>query len=403
MMERSCYLAADQPDEWIECICKVAFQRTPAPCSTVVNTPSPQPLMEENAIYSSWQETLEYPVAVFPTEASARCHLKGNYLMVPLPEQLVLKDVQSGKALYTWPYAFLRRFGQEKTIFSFEAGRRCSSGEGLFTFNTVRAAEICATISAAIDCQKAILLMDGDKKAGLSSVPDSMQKGGCCPWPTNMESLEEKKPIYERTPVGLVDVGLSAMPPSDTFSASSEKGAPESPIIYASIGKSFPPLFQPCGKVEAEPKEQRGQLSDHLYENLCALEQQRPLRSESLGFSYRDSPEGSGGSSSSSSTELSPIYDNSPMAAKCSSSHPCPSPTTGADSSPEIQHPPYLLDYQEAAKGSEGSAKPKARGAGAFRHKLVTMLSRDAGTPKTASKNTSATDKSLQTPPTVGD
>ncbi|XP_042307761.1 docking protein 3 isoform X1 [Sceloporus undulatus] len=390
MMERSYFLAADQPDEWIECICKVAFQRTPAPCSTMVNTPSPQPLMEENTIYSSWQETWEYPVAVFPTEASARCHLKGNYLIVPLREQLVLKDVQSGKAIYTWPYAFLRRFGQEKTIFSFEAGRRCSSGEGLFTFSTVRAAEICTTISAAIDRQKAILLMDGDKKAGLSAVPDSMQKSSCCPWPTNMESLEEKEPLYERTPVGLVDVGLPAVPPSDSFSASPEKVAPELPIIYASIGKSFPPLFQPCGMVEAEPKEQRGQLSDHLYENLCALEQQRALQSESLGFSYRDSLEGSG----SISTEPSPIYDNSPVAAKRSSSHPCPSPTTGADSSPEIQHPPHPLDYQEAARGSEGNTKPKARGAGAFRHRLVTMLSRDTGTPKTISKNTSATDKS---------
>lgn len=39
--------------------------------------------------------------------------------MVPLPEQLVLKDVQSGQIHYSWPYTFLRRFGQEKVNSSF--------------------------------------------------------------------------------------------------------------------------------------------------------------------------------------------------------------------------------------------------------------------------------------------
>ncbi|XP_060621628.2 docking protein 3 [Anolis sagrei] len=389
MMERNCFLAVDQPDEWIECICQLAFQKPPGPCSAVVNTPSPRPLMEENTIYSSWQEACEYPVVVFPTEASARCHLKGNYLVVPLFDQLVLKDVQSGQTLYTWPYTFLRRFGQEKNLFSFEAGRRCSSGEGLFTFNTTRAAEICTTVSAAIDHQKAILLMDGDKKAGLSSVQDSKQKAGCWSWPAIVESPEEKEPLYAGNPVGLADRDLPAA--SDGLFASPKVGAPETPIIYASIGKSFPPLSQPYGNTEAEPKEQKDRLSDHLYENLRALEQQRILYSEALDFGCRDSPEGS---ASSSNTESSPIYDNSPVAARRSSNHPCPSPTTAADPSPEIQHPPPMLGCQDAAGGSEGSSKPKARGAGAFRHKLVTMLSREGGASKATSKNESAMGKS---------
>ncbi|KAJ7316593.1 hypothetical protein JRQ81_002755 [Phrynocephalus forsythii] len=379
LMERSCLLAADQPDDWIERICQLAFQRASAQPSSAGNTPSPQPVMEENAIYSSWQKTAcEYPVTVIPTEASARCHLKGNYLMVPLAEQLVLKDVQSGQGLYTWPYTFLRRFGQEKSMFSFEAGRRCNSGEGLFTFNTVRAAEICRTVLAAIEHQKALLL-EGEKKASLPSALNSMQKAGPWPWPAARESLEETPPLYAINPAKPMERGESET---------------EEPIIYASIGRSVPPLFQPCGKTEAKVKEQGEQLSDHLYENLRALEQGVVLCPlEPVGFRGRDSLEGGSGSSQ----EASPIYDNSPLVTKRSACHPSANPSIGApDSSPERQcPPPQLLDCQEAVSGGEGNVKSKSRGPGAFKHKLVTMLSRDGGgAQKAASRSVSPMDKS---------
>ncbi|KAM6471739.1 docking protein 3 isoform 2-T2 [Liasis olivaceus] len=374
MLERNWLLAADQPNEWIECICQLAFQRRPAQSSTVGNTPSSQPLMEENAIYSSWQKMCEFPVSIFPTEASARCHLKGNYLMVPLPEQLVLKDVQSGQIHYTWPYTFLRRFGQEKTVFSFEAGRRCDSGEGLFTFNTAQAAEICRAVSAAIDRQKAIL-MENNK---ISQAQDCMQKVGAWSWPSGTESLEEVQPLYARTPKGSMEMSLS----SENHSVSPELESPEAPIIYASIGKNLPLMFLPWGKAETESQEQGAQLSDHLYENLHDLEQ-RASGSECLGFNYRDSPEGS-----NNNDQLS-IYDNSPVTVKRLSSHP--SSSARADSSPDRLCPSHLLDGQEAASGGEGSGRPKARGAGAFKHKLVTMLSREGGGGK--SKNSSPVDK----------
>ncbi|XP_053148665.1 docking protein 3 [Hemicordylus capensis] len=376
MVERSFLLAAENPDDWIECICQLAFQKKPASSSTPGNAPSPQHLMEENAIYSSWKETCEFPVVAFQTEASARCHLKGNYLLVPLAEHLMLKDSQSGKTLYTWPYAFLRRFGQEKTVFSFEAGRRCESGEGLFTFNTLRAAEIFRAVSAAIDCQKAALL-ETDRKAGVSPGQDCMQKAGGWSWPSSAENLEEMQPLYTRNPKEDVEMGLSLVPSNNSRSASPESGDREPPIIYASIGKSSPILFQPWGKTEAESKWQGEQVSsEHLYENLRALEQ------HTLG--YRDFPDGN---------EPSPLYDNSPVVAKCSSSHPGLNPSVRADSSPETQRHPKV-DCKGTESGDDGNAKPKARGAGAFKHKLVSMLSREGGASKTSSKNTSPVDKS---------
>ncbi|XP_070594932.1 docking protein 3 [Erythrolamprus reginae] len=366
MLERNWTFAADQPNEWIEFICQLAFQRRPSQSSSVGSTSSPQPLMEENSIYSSWKEVCEFPVSVFPTEASARCHLKGNYLMVSLPEQLVLKDVQSGQIQYNWPYTFLRRFGQEKTAFSFEAGRRCDSGEGLFTFNTSQAAEICKTVSAAIEQQKAVLMED-NKKGGISQAQDYMQKAKLCSWPSGTQSSDEVQPF----PKGSVEINLS----SDNHSVSPQLEEP--PIIYASIGKSFPLTFQPWAKAETESLEQGAQLSDHLYENLHDLEQ-RASASESGGFGYRDSPEGSNGD------QQMPIYD-SPKTVKRLSGHLISS--AKADSSPDRQCPSHLLDGQETASGGDRSDRPKARGAGAFRHKLVTMLSREGGGGKNKNSN----------------
>lgn len=255
-----------------------------------------------------------------------------------------------------------------QTVFSFEAGRRCDSGEGFFTFNTSQAIEICKAVSAAIEHQKAILMEN--KKAGISQAQDCIQKAGVWSWPTGTETLEEMQPLPK-------EVSLS----SENHSVSPELESPEAPIIYASIGKSFPLMFQSWGKTEAESHEQGAQLSDHLYENLHDLEQ-RSSGSERLGFSYRDSPEGS-----NNQDQLS-IYD-SPKTLKRLSGHLSSNPR--ADSSPDGQCPSHLLDGQETTSRGERSGRPKAKGAGAFRHKLVTMLSREGGGGK--NKNSSHVDK----------
>ncbi|XP_060094811.1 docking protein 3 [Heteronotia binoei] len=369
MMARNYIMAADEPDDWIECVCQLAFQRTPASSSTAGDIPKLKPQMEENVIYSSWQETCEFPVVVFHTEASSRCHLKGNYLLVTLSEHLELKDSQSGQTLYTWPYALLRRFGQDKTVFSFEAGRRCDSGEGLFTFNTIHAAEIYRVVSAAIDHQKATLL-EAEKNTGISSTQDSTQKVGVWSRPTTLESLEEMQSLYAETPKGTVEM---------------EIGTSEPPIIYASIGRSF---FQPW--TETVPKVHEGQVSDHLYENLCSREQ-RPFSPNSPNVTYSDSLE-------ARNSDPSPIYDNSPVTITGSSSHPGMNPSTEAESSSESQYHHLLLcKATEDRVEGEGEAlvnnKPKTRGTGALKHKLVSLLSRDGGIPKASSKNISPVDK----------
>ena len=43
---------------------------------------------------------------------------------------------------WKWPFKFLRKYGFEENIFTFEAGRRCPGGQGLYAFASERANEI---------------------------------------------------------------------------------------------------------------------------------------------------------------------------------------------------------------------------------------------------------------------
>ena len=55
---------------------------------------------------------------------------------------------------WRWPFKFLRKYGYERNIFSFEAGRRCPGGQGLYAFSSERASEIHETIEENIHGKK---------------------------------------------------------------------------------------------------------------------------------------------------------------------------------------------------------------------------------------------------------
>uniref|UniRef100_A0A8C9L2Y8 Docking protein 2 n=1 Tax=Pavo cristatus TaxID=9049 RepID=A0A8C9L2Y8_PAVCR len=115
------------------------------PCSRVQTSPPPPP---------SPGVEHDFEVTLRATESSERCRLRGRFVLRAGEEALELRDVQSREVLYSWPYRFLRRFGRDKVTFSFEAGRRCTSGEGNFEFETRQGNEIFQVIESAIAVQR---------------------------------------------------------------------------------------------------------------------------------------------------------------------------------------------------------------------------------------------------------
>ncbi|KAL0967200.1 hypothetical protein UPYG_G00249080 [Umbra pygmaea] len=64
----------------------------------------------------------------------------GSGLMELTEEELVLHTRK--RDAVRWPYLCLRRYGYDSNLFSFESGRRCQTGQGIFAFKCGRAEEI---------------------------------------------------------------------------------------------------------------------------------------------------------------------------------------------------------------------------------------------------------------------
>ncbi|XP_029576109.1 docking protein 2 [Salmo trutta] len=149
--QRRYILASENYHDWVGALCQLAFQKESGHTETRekergggVGIP-----MEENELYATWK-TAQYQVTVKTNEASRRCQLTGSYLLLPERDALLLQDLQTGATVYCWPYHLLRRFGQVKGGFSIEAGRRCSSGEGQFTFLSKHAPQIYKAMEDAL-------------------------------------------------------------------------------------------------------------------------------------------------------------------------------------------------------------------------------------------------------------
>uniref|UniRef100_A0A8D0H489 Docking protein 2 n=1 Tax=Sphenodon punctatus TaxID=8508 RepID=A0A8D0H489_SPHPU len=156
-----CYLLAAESAEaadWILKLCELAFPvRAMALGKEGLNPKTCSLSMEENSLYSTAHKVVarkEFDVTVRATHASERCRLWGRFILRAEEDTLELQDLQTGEVLYSWPYRFLRRFGRDKVTFSFEAGRRCASGEGSFEFETNQGNEIFQVIELAISAQR---------------------------------------------------------------------------------------------------------------------------------------------------------------------------------------------------------------------------------------------------------
>ncbi|XP_067657894.1 uncharacterized protein [Haliotis asinina] len=75
-------------------------------------------------------------------ETSKRCHLNGAYNLLVEDSRLCLCDLTSNRVLYKSPYKYIRRYGKTRSSFHFEAGRKSSSGEGIFDMETNQGSEI---------------------------------------------------------------------------------------------------------------------------------------------------------------------------------------------------------------------------------------------------------------------
>ncbi|XP_028920481.1 docking protein 2 [Ornithorhynchus anatinus] len=277
--ERLSLLAAPSLEcgDWLQAICRLAFPMQRGEWREAAGQESysaqlrDSPCMEENSLYSSSGAALpckEFAVKVRRTDASERCRLRGSYVLRTGESALELRrSSEPGKQLYTWPYRFLRRFGRDKVTFSFEAGRRCASGEGSFEFETRLGNEIFLALEKAISAQKNSESSGPPVQPVLIPAPPRPES----PYSRPHDSL----PPPSATP---------AAPPQRSRPPEGDYAVPFDTVARSLLSNSFRGLLANSPQAPQPPKPPRSPPADPLYDSI----DERP----SLPDPIYDEPEG---------------------------------------------------------------------------------------------------------------
>ncbi|XP_075457544.1 docking protein 2 isoform X2 [Ascaphus truei] len=211
--------------------------------------------LQDNSLYSTSRETGgQFEVRVRQTEASSRCGLSGTYTLTAESVGLTLRERQGGSVLYSWPYPFLRRFGRDKTMFSFEAGRRCTSGEGNFEFETPQGGHIFQSIESAISTRRDSPMPSGQEPAAPTKEFNFLPLPRLPQQPASSSSRGSSHPLP--CPLGS---GRGKLPPPE-----SDYAVPFDKVARSLLASGFGTLLQ-----QPPPQQVKGgkaRRAEHIYD-----------------------------------------------------------------------------------------------------------------------------------------
>ncbi|XP_017066766.1 uncharacterized protein LOC108104925 [Drosophila eugracilis] len=171
--------------DWITALQTVAF------CDTSQSV-GIGAIEEDNDLYCSSFDGL-FIITLIPSEASIRCCIEPKtYMLQMTPTELQLKSEDMGAIIAMWPYRFIRKYGYRDGKFTFEAGRKCTTGEGVFTLDHTNPQEVFRCMSAKMKSMKK--LISGDSLSTLEcgenqfSAAAGMEPGSRSPLPPSPSS-----------------------------------------------------------------------------------------------------------------------------------------------------------------------------------------------------------------------
>lgn len=140
---------------------------------------------EENQLYSGFdeEETL-FRVKVIASPVKTLLTANAEYLLQLAPDSIVLLPFPShdGNPIFIWSLRDIRRYGSSAETFTLEAGRRCSSGPGLFSFSTPKGTYLFSLLSSFLrDLMQKDQAMKGAKleaRAKPMKPPRKLKSGG---------------------------------------------------------------------------------------------------------------------------------------------------------------------------------------------------------------------------------
>ncbi|XP_014256550.1 docking protein 2 isoform X2 [Cimex lectularius] len=184
----------EDSQEWLSACQDVAFE----------DNFSRTTIEEDNELYCPSVDAGVYRVSLVNSEVSQRCNLApGEYTLVVASEELQLRHHDTQNLIYTWPYRFIRRYGHKRGRFTFEAGRKCASGEGTFDLEHNNAQEIFACMAAKMEYIK--------KKMSSGNL---MGMGGSCTSVDSDDALAVAVSMSARSRSPLIPSSFTSLSPS---------------------------------------------------------------------------------------------------------------------------------------------------------------------------------------------
>lgn len=140
--------------EWITALQSVAFRDKGGGTlnrNTVIE--------EHNDLYcSSFGDGL-FSIKLIPSETTIRCNLEPKtYILHLTATELQLKSSEDLSIIVAkWPYRYIRKYGYRNGNFTFEAGRKCDTGEGEFMLDHTNPREIFRCMSSKMKSMKKLI------------------------------------------------------------------------------------------------------------------------------------------------------------------------------------------------------------------------------------------------------
>ncbi|PRD21431.1 UNVERIFIED_CONTAM: Docking protein 1 [Trichonephila clavipes] len=251
--------------EWLVSLQNVAFYK--AQMKTLVPTiPTNEEKQEENLLYCSMDEPEIYSVKAVATEAVLRNNLKGDYKLIITSVNFSIAEECSlgriGRVILTWPYRHIRRYGCSTESFSFEAGRKCASGEGLFTFATTDGMKIFQSVDSHVSALKST---QGD-----TEVPNSPSikedKNNCF---TSKDSLNSNDSAFSETFNKYEHSFPSPLGMNNESTSSHKSNLKSLPPFSKPPRKSKSSAHDSCSDRSSKANNTSVQDSSNQYEEIC--------------------------------------------------------------------------------------------------------------------------------------
>lgn len=180
--------------QWVAALQSVAFRDKSSSASRTATA-----IEEDNDLYcSSYSDDGVFSVRLVASDTSVKCNLTArSYLLHLTATDLQLKSTDESSSagvnsttvavVAKWPYRYIRKYGYRDGKFTFEAGRKCETGEGVFSLEHSNPQEVFRCMAAKMKTMKK--LISGDSVVSLDcgehqfNAALSMEAGSRSPLP----------------------------------------------------------------------------------------------------------------------------------------------------------------------------------------------------------------------------